>query len=213
MDAEYEAKKRKQKLRLAQDCLDHDHGPDMKFEDIFDKAKFNNSKLVKQALENEQANDVMDLNEFAKKTVTADPNPDKFKCCLSQYSQKQKVVKRQYLHALPYYINEREERLKEMARLEGLKTGVHALEDDRAPVANHEAGMDPVAVSRAEKHKAEFEALYAEVRERKREHLDKMNSSELYKRKASHNTLKRDRETTMALSKSSKARATSMMRS
>ena len=100
-----------------------------------------------------------------------------------------------------------------MARLEGLKSGDHALEDDRAPIPSREAGLDPEAVSRAEKNKADFEALYAEVRERKREHLDKMNSSELYKRKASANTLKRDRETTMALSKSSKARATSMMRS
>ena len=57
---------------------------------------------------------MLDLNQFSKNSVTVDPNPEKFTCCLSKYAQKQKTVKRQYMNALPHYIEERDERVREM---------------------------------------------------------------------------------------------------
>ena len=66
-----------------------------------------------------------------------------------------------------------------------MKSGTaSALDTDRAPIANLELTKDPAAMVRADKSRAEFEKLYAEVRENKRQHLEKMNASELYKSKA-----------------------------
>lgn len=59
------------------------------FNDIFDKQKFANSRSVQQAIENEDSEFVMDLNEYSKNTQTgADLTPERFKCILSQYALK-----------------------------------------------------------------------------------------------------------------------------
>lgn len=84
------------------------------FADIFDKEKFAKSRSVRNAIEFEEADAVLDLNEFAKNSVTVDDNPDRFKCILSKNSSTVKSVKRRYLQALPYYINERDKRLTEI---------------------------------------------------------------------------------------------------
>ena len=106
----------------------------------------------------ENSDYVLDLNQFTKNSVTVDPNPEKFTCCLSKYALKQKACKRQYLHALPYYINEREERIKEMQRIDDLKSGsTTVLTSERAPLANLDACIDPAAAMRTQKSRAEFE--------------------------------------------------------
>lgn len=75
------------------------------FADIFDKEKFANSKSVKQAIEEEEAEYVMDLSEFAKNAkTTEDITVDRFKCILSKNASKIKQCKRRYLQALPFYI-------------------------------------------------------------------------------------------------------------
>lgn len=56
------------------------------FADIFDAEKFAKSNSVKQAIEYEEADAVLDLSEFAKNSVTVDDNPDRFKCILSKNS-------------------------------------------------------------------------------------------------------------------------------
>ena len=59
------------------------------FNDIFDKQKFANSKSVHQAIENEDSEFVMDLNEFSKNTQTSqDITPERFKCVLSDNALK-----------------------------------------------------------------------------------------------------------------------------
>lgn len=50
----------------------------------------------------------MDLDEYAKNSLTVNDNPDRFKCVLSKHASKIKSVKRRYLQALPYYIDSRE---------------------------------------------------------------------------------------------------------
>lgn len=59
------------------------------FADIFDKEKFANSKSVKQAIEAEETDFVMDLSEFAKNAKTTDEiTVDRFKCILSKNAVK-----------------------------------------------------------------------------------------------------------------------------
>ena len=43
------------------------------------------------------------MNEMAKSTKTLDMDPERFTCILSEYSKKQKSIKRNYLKALPFY--------------------------------------------------------------------------------------------------------------
>ena len=59
---------------------------DKKFADIFDKDKFSNSFSVLQAIDQDDAENVMDFTEFGKNTITVDRDPDRFKCQLSEYS-------------------------------------------------------------------------------------------------------------------------------
>ena len=46
---------------------------------------------------------------------------------------------------------------------------------------------------RAEANRRKFEQLYAEVWQKKKDHLDKMQASEFYKRKGSKLYVKKDR--------------------
>ena len=102
------------------------------FSDIFDKQKFANSRSVQQAIENEDSEFVMDLNEFSKNTQTSiELTPDRFKCVLSNYALKQKMVKRQYLQALPFYIAERESKMAELEKQNQLKKNLaRTIEDE-----------------------------------------------------------------------------------
>lgn len=117
----------------------------------------------------------MDLNEYSKNTRTTDMNPDRFKCILSEFALKQKMVKRQYLHALPYYIEEREARMAELKKQDELKQSLaRTIEQEgdhitgqstaaalakiagKAPPANLERALDPQAIARADKTRQEF---------------------------------------------------------
>lgn len=53
-----------------------------------------------QAIELEDRENVIDMNEMAKSTRTTDMDPERFTCILSNYSKKQKALKRNYLKAL-----------------------------------------------------------------------------------------------------------------
>lgn len=74
---------------------------------MFDSEKFAQSDTVLQAIELEDRENVIDMTEFAKSTRTVDMDPERFSCILSQYSKKQRALKRNYLHVLPYYIEEK----------------------------------------------------------------------------------------------------------
>lgn len=72
--------------------------------------------------------------------------------------------------------------------------------EGRAPPANLERSLDPQALDRAAKSRDEFQAIYDQVREMKRQHLNRMNASEMYHRKpAGANELQADRERTASL--------------
>lgn len=75
---------------------------------------FKNSDAVLQAIESEDRENVIDMNEMAKSTRTLDMDPDRFNCILSEFSKKQKAIKRNYLQALPFYIDEKNEKAEQM---------------------------------------------------------------------------------------------------
>ena len=56
-----------------------------------------------QAIELEDRENVIDMNEMAKSTNTTNMDPERFTCILSNYSREQKSIKRNYLKALPAY--------------------------------------------------------------------------------------------------------------
>lgn len=103
----------------------------------------------------------MDLDEYAKNSLTINDNPDRFKCILSKHSSKMKSVKRRYLQALPYYIDSREERL---AEFEAIGKGADNLSPQndpyRAPLPTFDSALDPEAIIRAETNKRKFDQLY-----------------------------------------------------
>lgn len=86
------------------DCTYHEK----KFSDIFDKDKFANSYSVHQAIDADDAENVMDFSELGKNTVTIDMEPDRFKCQLSEYSLAQPQATREYMNVLPEYIADKE---------------------------------------------------------------------------------------------------------
>lgn len=55
---------------------------------MFDQKLFSQSDAVLQAIENEDRENVIDMNEMAKSTKTVDMDPERFTCILSQYSKK-----------------------------------------------------------------------------------------------------------------------------
>ena len=67
---------------------------------------------VKEAIEQEDEDKVTDLKVDAKTTRTVNMDPKRFECVLGKTSLKQPNQKRLYLQALPYYIEERDERMK-----------------------------------------------------------------------------------------------------
>jgi hypothetical protein len=62
--------------------------------------------FVKQAIDLENSENVIDFTEFAKTTATINMDPERYTCILSKYSEKQPIVERNYLKVLPYYQNE-----------------------------------------------------------------------------------------------------------
>ena len=62
----------------------------------------------------EDSEKVTDLKEFAKSSKTVIMDPSRFLCVLGEYSGKQATQKRLYLQSLPFYIEEREEKHREM---------------------------------------------------------------------------------------------------
>ena len=65
---------------------------------------------------------------------------------------------------------------------------------------------------RAEQHRANFDQLYAEIWSKKKDHLDKMQASELYKRKSSHSRLKNDQKSMFASKRGKSAGRSNMSR-
>jgi len=55
---------------------------------MFNSEMFKNSDAVLQAIESEDRENVIDMNEMAKSTRTLDMDPDRFNCILSEFSKK-----------------------------------------------------------------------------------------------------------------------------
>lgn len=68
---------------------------------------------VQEAVDQEDEEKVTDFKEAAKTTRTQNMDPKRFECVLGKTSLKQPSHKRLYLQALPYYIEERAERLRQ----------------------------------------------------------------------------------------------------
>lgn len=81
------------------------------FSDMFHPEKFGKSAAVLQAIALEDRENVYDLNDMAKTTRTVDMDSERFACILSEYSKKQHSQKRLYLQTLPYYIEEKNQRI------------------------------------------------------------------------------------------------------
>lgn len=69
---------------------------------------------VLEAINIEDEDKVTDFRELAKTSKTINMDPRRFECVLGDTSLKQPNQKRLYLQALPYYIEEREERIRAM---------------------------------------------------------------------------------------------------
>ena len=51
---------------------------------------------------------------MAKSTRTVDMDPERFNCILSEFSKKQKAIKRNYLQSLPFYIDDKKAKQESM---------------------------------------------------------------------------------------------------
>ena len=107
-----------------------------------------------------------------------------------------KSVKRRYLQALPYYISERDKRREEIEH--GSRENSKERSPTGMPLPTFDAALDPEAIVRAEVNRRKFEQLYAEVWQKKKDHLEKMQASEFYKRKAGKIFVRKDRTSMMS---------------
>ena len=145
---------------------------------MFDREKFAKSDTVQQAIELEDRENVIDMSEMAKSTKTTDMDPERFSCILSEYSKKQRAIKRNYLHVLPYYIEEKNKKNKFLEEaqqpkilLDTSKSKKKVIQFDvegskaeiRCPPRRFDNALDPIALEKAKNDKAEFMKMFQEA--------------------------------------------------